>query len=107
MAKTYQLSMPFVRVPLNQKAARSRDSAADGPGFVLGVRVVMMVVAMMVTAGGKSRSGKHHQKQGGGKNLFHATNVAWTRQQEKCFQHTVSRELLGRRSPQRGGPESA
>jgi hypothetical protein len=36
-----------------------------GPGFVLGVRVVMVVVMMMVMAGRKHRAGKHQQKQGG------------------------------------------
>jgi len=43
---------------------------------ILGVRVVMMVMAMMVVRGGESRCGEHHQKQGGGEDLFHAANVA-------------------------------
>ena len=36
----------------------------------------MVVVVAMVVAGGERWSGKHHQKQGSCKNLFHGTNVA-------------------------------
>jgi len=46
-------------------------------GTGLGVDVVVMVMAMMMMRGGESRSSKYHQKQGGGENLFHGTNVAW------------------------------
>jgi hypothetical protein len=53
-----------------------------GPGFLLGVRVVMMVMATVVTAGRKYRAGKHQQKQDCCKNLFHATNVARSARQE-------------------------
>jgi hypothetical protein len=52
-------------------------------GVDLGVRVVMMVVAMMVARGTESRSGKHHQKKGGGEELFHAANVALSLMREK------------------------
>jgi len=38
--------------------------------------MVMVVVVTMVMRTRKNRSGKNHQKQGYGKNLFHATNVA-------------------------------
>jgi hypothetical protein len=46
------------------------------PGFVLGVRVVVMVVAMVMVARGKNRRGKHQQKQGCSKHFFHAKTVA-------------------------------
>jgi hypothetical protein len=41
----------------------------------------MVVVAMMVmmSRGSEHRAGKHHQKQGSDKNLFHGLNVARTR----------------------------
>jgi hypothetical protein len=48
--------------------------------FVLGVMVVMVVVMMMVVMmmcrSGERGSGKHHQQQDCGKNLFHDQNVA-------------------------------
>ena len=55
----------------------------------------MMVMAMMVVAGGESRGGKHHQKQGGSENLFHATNVAWTPGAGKCISLPAPREARG------------
>ena len=54
--------------------------------MVLSVCVVMMVVVAMVMRGGECRRGKHHQKQGGSKDLFHATNVARPSQSEKWIQ---------------------
>jgi hypothetical protein len=56
------------------------------------VSVVMMVMAMMVTAGGECRGGKHHQKQGCGKNLFHAKNVARTLRREKPIPRHAPKE---------------
>jgi hypothetical protein len=61
----------------------------------LGVRVMMMVVAVMVMRGGECRGGKHHQKQGGCKNLFHAKNVARTLGREKCIPDRASKEARG------------
>jgi hypothetical protein len=50
---------------------------ALGPGSVLGaVVVVMVVVVMMVPAGSERRTGKDHQQQGKGKNLFHEPNIS-------------------------------
>jgi hypothetical protein len=60
-----------------------------------GVRVVMMVVVMMVTASGESRSGKHHQKQCGSENLFHAKNVARKLGREKCIPDHAPKEARG------------
>jgi len=57
-------------------AARSRDGAAQGPGAVLGVRVVVVVVAMMVMHGREHWAGKHHEKDSDCENLFHAPNLA-------------------------------
>jgi hypothetical protein len=67
-----------------------------GPGFILGVRVVMVVVVTMVMAGGERWSGKHHQKQGSCKDLFHGTNVARRAGRGKVIHHGASRELRGR-----------
>jgi hypothetical protein len=73
-----------------------------GPGHVredrvsfLGVRVVMMVATMMVMRSGECRGGKHHQKQGCCKNLFHAKNVARTPRREKCIQARAPKEARG------------
>jgi hypothetical protein len=80
---------------MKKSAARPRQNAALGPGMVLSVYVVMMVVAMMVTHCGECRGGKHHQKQGSGEDLFHATNVARPPRREKWIQCRVSREARG------------
>jgi hypothetical protein len=58
--------------------------------------VMMMVVAIMVTAGGECRGGKHHQKQGCSKNLFHAKNVARTPWREKGIPERAPKESRGR-----------
>ena len=65
-------------------------------GTGLGVRVVVVVMAMMVMRGGESRCGKHHQKQGGGKDLFHAANVALLHACWKCNPGHASREERGK-----------
>jgi hypothetical protein len=71
---------------MNEKeCSPARKRYCFGPGFVLGV-MVMMVVAMMVTGSRENGAGKHQQKQGGGENLFHATNVAWTPETRKRIQ---------------------
>ena len=62
----------------------------------LGVRVVMMVATMMVMRSGECRGGKHHQKQGCCKNLFHAKNVARTPRREKCIPNRAPKEARGR-----------
>jgi len=59
------------------------------------VRVVMVVVVAMVVAGGERWSGKHHQKQGSCKNLFHGTNVARRPLREKVIHHSASRDARG------------
>src|ERR1700677_5061604 len=95
MARTYQLS-GRLRVPsIMKNAARPRQNAALGPGMVLGVCVVMMVVVVMVMHCGECRGGKHHQKQGSGEHLFHATNVARPPQREKWIQCHASRQARG------------
>ena len=73
---------------------------ALGPGIVSGVmvggvvdRVVgrMLVVVITMALRGKRRAGKHHQHQGGGKNLFHETNVAQEMRRRKGFESPASR----------------
>jgi hypothetical protein len=55
----------------------------------------MVVVVAMVVAGGERWSGKHHQKQGSCKNLFHGTNVARRPLREKVIHHSASRDARG------------
>jgi hypothetical protein len=38
--------------------------------------MLAVILAVMMIGGGKGRACKGHQKQGGGKNLFHGINVA-------------------------------
>jgi choline-glycine betaine transporter len=38
--------------------------------------VVLLVMMMVESQYGEGRTGKHHQQQGRGKNLFHDKNVA-------------------------------
>jgi hypothetical protein len=60
------------------------------------VVVVMMVVPlMMMVRGSESRAGKHHQQQNGSKNLFHDTNLARERRQEKVPDVVASNQERG------------
>jgi hypothetical protein len=63
-------------------------------GRVVG-RMVVVVIAMALR--GKRRAGKHHQQQGGGKNLFHGKNVAQERRQRKGIELPASRKERVRR----------
>jgi hypothetical protein len=54
-----------------------------------------MVMAMVAMAGRKYRAGKHQQKQGCCKNLFHAPNVARSARREKRIWRSVSRRERG------------
>jgi hypothetical protein len=77
-----------------KKCGPARQWCCFGPGFVLGV-MVMMVVAMMVVDSRENGAGEHQQKQGGGEDLFHATNVAWTSEPRKCIQARAPRDARG------------
>ena len=62
-------------------------------GVVVGCMVTRMVVMMVMPRGGECRTrGKHHQQQGGGKNLFHGMNVAQAGQLGKGIPYSESRE---------------
>ena len=82
---------------------------ALGPGIASGVMVghgvglmVRYVVAragagmvarrVMMALRGERRAGKHHQHQGGGKNLFHGKNVAQEHRRRKRNERPEPRE---------------
>jgi hypothetical protein len=92
MARTLPAFTLNVRAFIDQKCGPAPRCCCLGPGFILRVRVVMMVVAMMVMASRKNRAGKHQQKQSRCKNLFHGTNVARRHRQSKRIQSSASRE---------------
>jgi hypothetical protein len=46
---------------------------------------------VMMALRGERGAGKHHQHQGGGKNLFHETNVAQEMRRRKGFESPASR----------------
>ena len=95
----------------SKRATRPRDAIVlrRGPRLVLRVVMVMVhgVAAMMVMAGREHRAGKHQQKQGCCKNLFHATNVARSARREKRVSHSVSRrEREGEPVPKRNSRQT-
>jgi len=57
--------------------------------------MVMVVPLMMMVRGSESRAGKHHQQQNGSKNLFHDTNLARERRQEKVPDVVASNQERG------------
>jgi len=90
-------SAPQLRLPRGL-GAKIASGVMVGHGVGLMVRHVMararagMVARMVMMAlRGKRRAGKHHQHQGGGKNLFHETNVAQEMRRRKGFESPASR----------------
>jgi hypothetical protein len=94
MAQTYQLLVGGLR-QFEAKMHPGPLWCNPEPGFVLGVRVVVMVVAMVMVARGKNRRGKHQQKQGCSKHFFHARTVARILRQEKIDPGHASSQTTG------------
>ena len=62
-------------------------------------------ILRVMASGGEGRSGKNHQQQGGGKNLFHGKNVAQERRQRKRNERREPREEREAAPPD--GPENS
>ena len=70
-----RVELPSIKTGTNQP--RFTAGTASEPGSDLGLVVTMVsTVVMVMVDRGKHRSCKHQQKQGGNKNLLHATNLA-------------------------------